>query len=144
MSYYWLNTGNSKRGFESVFMIQVRNLFTWPKTLLLIQIKKEFSRLPNSFTLGIPWPTNQHHRSLQITDYWFLITDLTLSFAMVTMPTLPLEMNCSHLAPKILGPIIPIAFRLPNSGAVVPTVIYDLQKRVSNKVIQQRAPFSKR
>jgi len=46
----WLNSGNWLRGCDSVFMIWIRLVFTWPKTFLPIWIKGELSRLSTYFT----------------------------------------------------------------------------------------------
>ena len=44
-----------------------------------------------------------------------LITDLTLLSLKVTMPVLPLAIECLLLALAHWVPIIPVVFRLPNS-----------------------------
>ena len=55
-----------------------------------------------------------------------LIAALTLLSIMVTMPSLPVAVECHHFTPANWDPITPIAFRFPNSVAAVPTVSFGL------------------
>ena len=95
-SVNWLKSGNWFRGHNSVFMIPVRLLFTWPTTFLLIQIKWKFSRLPIYFTSRNTMIQLANARIF--TTQTILITALILMSIMITTPTLPLVINCYHLA----------------------------------------------
>lgn len=76
----------------------------------------------------INYPTPQVTASQNI-----LITDLTISSIKVTMSTLLLAIKCSHLASETLGSKNTQCISECNSEIVVLTLIYDLQKGVSNK-----------
>lgn len=67
----WLNPGNWLKACDSVFMLQVWVLFTWARTLLLIQMKYKFSSFPcTSFLL---WSNSQFHRSSWVRLLWLLL-----------------------------------------------------------------------
>lgn len=76
-------------------------------------------------------------------NHTILIAVLTLLSSTVTMPTLPLVIECCYLAPVTQGPITLIAFRFPNSVTIVPTVSSGLQRRAITELFKDaKAPLT--
>jgi hypothetical protein len=96
----WLKSGNWLRNHDPIFMIQVRLLFTWCGTFMLIHIKLKFRKA------SYPFHFKEHRDKLSNTIdlYKSDISDCSFVTAvlMVTMSTLPLLLSC-HLIPTALG-----------------------------------------
>lgn len=122
-----------------VLVIQVRLLFTRSRTLSLIQLKRECMPIYNISLLGMPWPTSQCHRFLQVRLSWLLLSWLLLYhdynkqllFIIATMSNLSFAIKCFQLRSAtwplpLWYLIIHIACKDLSSLASLSTVISDM------------------
>lgn len=135
----WLTSENRLRNMALCFVVQVRLLFTWSRTFLLILIKWGCSSLPIYFISGNTisnWPMPQVHVSQSI-----LMAGLALLSIIVTTVILPLQLNTA-LAAATWDPITSIASRFPNSVTAVPTVSKPSpQRRVISEFFKDAGGF---
>lgn len=125
-----MSTGSSL-GIEipwlSALVIQVRFLFTWPKTLLLIQIKWELIRL---FLYVSSWDTKINEPTLWVSlSQIILSATLTVLYMMVTLATLSLAIKCHHLVLANSENSSIFCFSRLTLGTTISTVSQDSPKK---------------
>lgn len=115
-----------------MLVIQIRFLFTWPRTLLLIQIKSEFSRLPIYFNYRTSIINKLNDIGLLKSYYSNYCFDSL--FIMETIPTLPLAIKWATWWPLPQGiQIPPLHLRDSTLVAAIPTLISDLRRGASTE-----------
>ena len=112
---------------NSVWVIQLRLLFT------CLHRSRIHLACPFLSFQGIPWSTGQYPRSLQVQWLWVLFR-LCWYHNGIHSHLISGDLSSTTWSLPPWNPIIPIVFKDPSSVAVVPTIISDLQRKVTTEL----------
>lgn len=112
----------------TVFIIQIRLLFTWPRISLLIRTSKNLVGFISISPLGTLWPTSQYHGSVHVS----LSPSLHWLCYLLWYPGSPclrqLSATIRYLPPQ--DPITVIVVRFPSSETAVLPARSGLQRMI--------------